>query len=152
MNEMETKQFGGVILYTMLGCIVLMVILMLTVHETDMPVMFLGLVIPVLSLATLLFYDLTVVVTREKVAFRFGIGLIRRYYSISDIESCSAVTNRWWHGWGIHFVGNTTVYNVSGMDAIELTFKGTRRKVRIGTNEPEKLSRYINEMIGKRTL
>jgi hypothetical protein len=149
---METKQFGGVIIYTMLGSIVLLVILMLTVHQNDQPVMALGLVIPLLALATLLFYDLTVVVTREKVAFHFGIGLIRRSFKISDIESCSPVTNQWWHGWGIHFLGNTTIYNVSGMQAVELAFRGRRRKVRIGTNEPEKLSRFINEMVGKRAL
>jgi len=141
-----------VIIYTMLGSIVLLVILMLTVHANEQPMIVLGLVIPLLALATLLFYDLTVVVTREKVAFRFGIGLIRRSYKISDIENCTPVTNKWWYGWGIHFVGNITVYNVSGTSAVELTFKGRRRKVRIGTNEPEKLSRYINEMTGKRAM
>jgi hypothetical protein len=149
---METKQFGGVIIYAMLGGIMLVVIMMLTVHEGSQPILALGLVIPLLALLTLLFYDLTVVVTRDRVAFRFGIGLIRRSYAISDIETCTAVTNSWWYGWGIHFVGNTTIYNVSGMHAVELTFKGRRRKVRIGTNEPEKLSRYINGLIGKRAL
>jgi hypothetical protein len=149
---METKQFGGVIIYAMLGGIMLVVIMILAIHDGSQPILALGLVIPILALATLLFYNLTVQVSREKVSFRFGIGLIRRSYAISDIESCNSVTNKWWYGWGIHFVGNTTVYNVSGMQAVELTFKGRRRKVRIGTNEPEKLSRFINEMLGKRTL
>ncbi|MEI6748073.1 MAG: hypothetical protein WCM93_02825 [Bacteroidota bacterium] len=149
---METKQFGGVIMYAMLGSIVLLVIIMLTVHEKELPVLFLGLTIPLLALVTLLFYNLTVEVTREKVAFRFGIGLVRRSYSICDIDTCTPVTNRLWYGWGIHFIGNTTVYNVSGIQAVELTFKGRKRRVRIGTDEPEKLSRYINEMIGKRAM
>jgi hypothetical protein len=149
---METKQFGGVIVYAMLAGIVMVVILMLTINSAGQPILLFGFVIPILALATLLFYDLTVIVTREKVAFRFGIGLIRRSYKISDIETCAPVINQWWHGWGIHFAGNTTIYNVSGKHAVELTFKGRRKKVRIGTNEPEKLNRYINEMIGKRAL
>jgi hypothetical protein len=149
---METKQFGGVIIYVMLVSIMAIVITVLLVHEPDMPIMALGLIIPLLALISLLFYNLTIVVTRDRVAFRFGAGLIRRSYKISDIEACIPVSNSWWHGWGIHFTGNTTIYNVSGMKAIELSFKGRSRKVRIGTNEPEKLSRYINEMLGKRVL
>ncbi|KAF0199144.1 MAG: hypothetical protein FD166_769 [Bacteroidetes bacterium] len=55
------------------------------------------------------------------------------------------------HGWGIHYSLNTTIYNISGFDAIELSFRGKRRRVRIGTNEAEKLAAYINSVIaGKR--
>jgi len=147
---METKQFGGVILYAMLGSILLLLVLILTMHEAELPVMVLGIVIPVLAFAVLLFYDLSVKVTREEVAIRFGIGLIRMSFAISDIETCTPVTNKYWYGWGIHFIGRTIIYNVSGMKAIELTFKGRRRKVRIGTDQPEELSRYINEMVYQR--
>jgi hypothetical protein len=134
----------------MLAGIVCLIITMLTVYQRDVPMIALGLMIPLLALVSLLFYNLTIVVSRETVAFSFGTGLIRRSYKIDDIESCSPVNNKWWHGWGIHFAGNTTIYNVSGMKAIELKFKGKKRTVRIGTDEPEKLSQYINELIEKR--
>ncbi|HEX7411695.1 MAG TPA: hypothetical protein VF298_06090 [Bacteroidales bacterium] len=147
---METKQFGGVILYAMLGSIMLLVIIMLTTHEIKLPIMVLGIAIPAMAFAVLLFYNLSVKVTSEKVAIRFGIGLIRKSFAISDIETCTPVTNKWYYGWGIHFIGYTTIYYVSGIKAIEITFKGRRRKVRIGTGQPEELSRYINEVAHRR--
>jgi hypothetical protein len=147
---METRQFGGVILYAMLGGIMLLLILMLTAPGSEAPGMMMGFLIPVMAFAALLFYNLSVKVTSEKVSIRFGIGLIRKSFAISAIETCIPVTNKWWYGWGIHFAGITTIFNVSGMKAIELTFKGRRRKVRIGTDHPDELSRYINEMMQRR--
>jgi hypothetical protein len=147
---METRQYGGVILFTLLGSIMLIIAMLLSIHEQEMPMLILGSAIPILALAVLLFYKLSVKVTNEKVAISFGIGFIRRSFSINDIVSCKAVTNKWWYGWGIHFLGNTTIYNVSGMKAIELTFRSSGRKVRIGTDQPEELSLFINEIAHNR--
>lgn len=44
---------------------------------------------------------------------------------------------------------NTTIYNVNGFQAVELTFKNSKRKVRIGTNEPVKVAETINRIIAK---
>ena len=149
---METKQTGSIMIYGMLGSIMLMLFIILTNRNEELPVFALGIVIPLLALVLLLFYRLSVNVTIEKVVINFGIGLIRRSFEITDIESCTPVINKWWYGWGIHFTGNTTIYNVSGMKAIELTFKGRRRKVRIGTDQPEVLSLYINDMLHRRQM
>lgn len=149
---METKQFGGVILFSMLSCIVLLVIIMLTIHEPELPMMVLGMAIPILALAVLLFYRLSVRVTNEAVNISFGIGLIRKSFRINEIERCTSVTNKWYYGWGIHFFGFTTIYNVSGRKAIEITFKGRRKKVRIGTDQPEELSSYINDIVHHRKM
>jgi len=98
----------------------------------------------------LLFYQLSVEIDHDYVNIRFGIGLIRKKWLIKNIERAVPVKNNVLHGWGIHFSFNTTIYNVSGMKSVELTFKNSRRKVRIGTPDPEKHADYINQMVLKK--
>jgi hypothetical protein len=49
------------------------------------------------------------------------------------------VRNHWWNGFGIRMRPGFRLYNVSGLDAVELRLKsgGVRR---IGTNDPDGLS------------
>ena len=105
---------------------------------------------PVLIFVMLLFYQLTVKVDRETIKIRFGIGLIRKSWKLSAIESAEPVRNSFFHGWGIHYTLNTVVYNVSGFSAVELRFRNSKRKVRIGTSEPERLASHINRMLEKK--
>lgn len=56
--------------------------------------------------------------------------------------------NKWWYGWGIRLTPHGWLYNVSGLDAVELHLTGGR-KVRLGTAEPAQLSRAINEVRNK---
>jgi hypothetical protein len=95
----------------------------------------------------LIFYKLDVEVTDHTVDIRFGIGLIYRHIDISNISKATVVRNHWWMGWGIRFGLNYTLYNVSGLDAVELTLKGKKRKIRIGTNAPSELAYIINQKI-----
>jgi hypothetical protein len=46
------------------------------------------------------------------------------------------VRNPWYYGWGIRFISNGMVYNVSGFDAVEIALADGRR-VRLGTDEPD---------------
>jgi hypothetical protein len=103
----------------------------------------------VMVVCLMLFHSLTVAVTDEAVQISFGPGLIRRSFRLSDIVSCAAVRNSWVYGWGIHMMRGGWVYNVSGFDAVELTFKDGR-KARIGTDEPHKLSEAIVERVQPR--
>lgn len=100
-----------------------------------------------LLIMLLIFYKLEVEVSDHSVDVRFGIGLIRRHIDISDISAAAVVRNPWWVGWGIRFALNYTLYNVSGLDAVELTLKGKKRKIRIGTNAPKELVYLINQKI-----
>jgi len=97
-----------------------------------------GVVWLVALILLVLFYRLSVEVTREHLRFRFGIGLIGRTFSIADIAAARAVRNKWYYGWGIRKIPGGWMYNVWGLDAVELELQ-SGKKFRIGTDEPTEL-------------
>jgi len=105
------------------------------------------LVAAALVIALVLFSSLTVEVNHEAITLRFGVGLVRRRFLLADVTAVQVVRNRWWYGWGIHTVGSGWLYNVSGLDAVELQFSDGRAD-RIGTDEPELLCRAIRNFRG----
>jgi len=52
------------------------------------------------------------------------------------------VRNQWWWGWGIRLIPGGWLYNVSGLDAVELKMKNGRI-FRIGTDEAQRLAEFI---------
>jgi len=101
--------------------------------------------------ALVLFYALTVGIQNNIITCRFGIGLIRKSISITEIQSVRAVQNPWYAGWGIRWIpGQYWLWNVSGFKAVELTLKDGKR-FRIGTDEPEALVRAIESNKKMRT-
>lgn len=99
-----------------------------------------------MGLVCLLFHSLRVVVDRKEIQAIFGAGLVRFRFPIAAIVDARVVQNRWSHGWGIHLTQDGWVYNVSGYDAVELT-KANGKKVRIGTDDPEKLCAAIRKVL-----
>ena len=83
------------------------------------------------------FSTLTVEVNEEVIKISFGAGLIKRKFMRKDIVSYKVIRNKWWCcSWGIHgWPGKGWLYNVSGLDVIELTMKNGMRYL-IGTDEP----------------
>jgi len=105
------------------------------------------LILSALLLALLiLFGTLTVSADSQHVSFRFGVGIIGRSFEYSDITSASKVRNKWYCGWGIRWYGRGWLYNVSGLDAIELKLRNGKQ-VRIGTDEPDVLLQFITNRI-----
>jgi len=100
----------------------------------------------VLFLCLVNFYQLTIRVDDEHVSFKMGIGLGKRY-RLEDIKSCEPVTNSLWNGIGIRILSNGWLYNVSGLNAIELRFKDKTSVVRIGTDKPEEISQLIQSRL-----
>ena len=98
----------------------------------------LGTTAVVLAVVASLFGSLTVAVSRERLSLRFGIGLIRKSFPIADIRSVEVVRNRWYYGWGIRYTPHGWLFNVSGLDAVEIAL-GNGRKYRVGTDEPQAL-------------
>ena len=94
----------------------------------------------------LLFFNLTIIVNNTEVKYSFGVGLIRGSFRIKDIESCKQVSY-FPLGWGIRYRPGVVLYNVSGNKAIELSVKGKKRKVWIGTDQPALISEYINKIL-----
>ena len=106
-------------------------------------------IVGVLVLVLLLFGSLTVEVSGGDLRIRFGIGLIRKRWPLDGIESCRPVRNLWIYGWGIRKIPGGWLYNVSGLDAVELKLK-SGKMVRIGTDEPQALSAALEKELAAR--
>lgn len=89
-----------------------------------------------------LFPSLTVTVDGERLAWRFGAGLLRGSVDMAQVAEVRPVRNSPLHGWGIRFFPDGRTYNVSGLDAVEVVLRSGRR-IRLGTDEPRALTEAI---------
>jgi len=96
-----------------------------------------------------LFFSLTVAVDDRRILLTYGVGLIRKRIPLSQIAAVERVRNKWYQGWGIRLIPGGILYNISGLQAVELIMADDTR-VRIGTDEPFKLSGAIHQRIQKR--
>ena len=92
---------------------------------------------------TWLFGSLTVEVDDEELRHWFGPSFWKKSYQLLDIESSTVVRNSWFWGWGIRLTPNGWLYNVSGLDAVQLQLR-SGRKLRIGTDDPQGLVEAIS--------
>ena len=81
---------------------------------------------------------LTVTANEDGVKAAFGFGWPRRVISYQDVVAARVVRNKWYYGWGIRKVPRGWMYNVWGLDAVELEMDNGK-VFRIGTDEPEVL-------------
>jgi hypothetical protein len=95
-----------------------------------------GALVVVLGLAVLawLFSSLTVSVDDSELQWRFGPGLWSHRMALADIAGVSIVRNSALNGFGIRMRPGFRLYNVSGLDAVELRLKNGDIR-RIGTND-----------------
>ena len=93
--------------------------------ETLLTGLFLGIVL-------LLFWRMTVRVDPEHITISYGIGLIRKTIERTEIIEVAPVRNKWYYGFGIRIIPRGRLYNISGLDAVELSMKNGR-VIRIGT-------------------
>lgn len=102
-----------------------------------------GVMCLVTTLASALFGTLTVIVDESSVQVRFGpVSLLRERIAVTDVTHARAVRNSPLYGWGMRYIPHGRLWNVWGLDAVELQLKnGTR--FRIGTDEPEALLRAL---------
>lgn len=108
-------------------------------------------VMVIMTLVVLLllsFVTLTVKVNSKIVQVKFGYGLVRKSFPVSDIVSVKKVRNKWYYGWGIRvwLWPKMVIFNVSGFDAVEIVMKDGK-VFRIGTDEPGKLECELFQVI-----
>jgi len=130
------KAYQAVILGTVGGAFLLFVLPQLF-DERVVPIVVAAVIVSALGLV-LLFGRLTVVVAQSVVTVAFGFGWPRRTTHLADITAVRPVRNTWYHGWGIRLIKDGWMYNVWGLDAIELDLS-SGKKFRIGTDDPEGL-------------
>jgi len=84
-------------------------------------------------------------------SFKLGIGLIKKRYEIANIKSCkpySGIHKGFGIGTKMSFTGEILKqYNVTGTKAIELRFFDRDTIVKIGVNEPDEISQYVQSLI-----
>jgi hypothetical protein len=86
-----------------------------------------------------LFSSLTVTVGDSELRWRFGPGLWSYRMALADIASVSIVRNSVLNGFGVRMRPGFRLYNVSGLDAVELQLKSGDIR-RIGTDDPSGLA------------
>ena len=103
----------------------------------------------VLFLACLaLFYSLTIEIRDGLLACFFGPGLIRRQFRLEDIIAARHVRNHWYNGFGIRRIASGWMYNVSGLDAVEISLKSGKH-FRMGTDRPEEVVKAITDALNQ---
>jgi hypothetical protein len=85
------------------------------------------------------FSSLTVEVSARELTWFFGPGLWRNRLLRTDIVGAAPCVNKWWWGWGIHLTPRGWLYNVAGLEAVEIELK-SGRTLRIGSDEPAALA------------
>ena len=88
------------------------------------------------------FSSLTVEVSDNELRWHFGPGLWAYRVPLSEIQTVAAVRNHWWNGFGIRMGTRFRLYNVSGLDAVELRLKSSDVR-RIGTDDPQGLAQAL---------
>jgi len=91
---------------------------------------------------------MTVRVSQDEVTAAFGRGWPRRSVGFSDVKSVEVVRNRWYYGWGIRFIPRGWLWNVWGLDAVELQLDSGKR-FRIGTDDKQGLYTALVGRVGR---
>ncbi|MGV8129037.1 MAG: hypothetical protein ACP5NN_03995 [Methanolinea sp.] len=132
----------GILIIAAVTAVILIIIASMIVFG---PVWVTLIVAGIMILALAMFSTLTVSVQRDALRLWFGpIRLIKKSWPISEIASVTTVTNRWYYGWGIRWTPTGPLYNIAGLQAVEVTLV-SGKVFRIGTDEPEELKRAIEQ-------
>ena len=86
-----------------------------------------------------LFGSMTIEVKDGTLTWWFGPRFWKKSVPLSEVLSAEQMRNKWWLGWGIRYYGKGWLYNVSGLDAVQVTLK-SGKQFRLGTDDPEGLS------------
>ena len=104
-----------------------------------------GLMGLIMLVAGSLFGTLTTSIDDTAVTCRFGLlGWIHERFALTDIATARAVRNSPVHGWGMRYIRHGRLWNVWGLDAVELQLRNGSR-FRIGTDEPAALVNALRD-------
>ena len=136
---------SGTFIRVMMGSSVVafgvLALLMLALGEEEAALVLGGMMVMlgmIFGIIFILFHSLSVRISPREIFLSFGVGLLRKKFSIADICSVKVVRNRWYNGFGIKKIRGGWLYNVSGFDAIEIQLEN-KRTYRIGTDQPKEL-------------
>ena len=137
MGTYRRTQIGTLIIAVMFGTAAVFIIVGWLALR---PLLF---TVPLLVIAGLLFYSLTIEVADGELRWHFGPGLIRKSARLADIASVEVARTSFIEGWGIHYSRFGWLYNVSGFDAVAVTLKNGKRFA-LGTDDASALANCLN--------
>ena len=132
------RQIGRVVLILLSCQIVLLIGFIIAFWADRAVVVALSAALLLFILITLAFSSLTIEVNDQRIRAWFGPGWIWREIRLSEIVGMSAVTNRWYWGWGVRLTPYGWMFNISGMQAVEVELVSGKR-FRFGTDQPRNL-------------
>jgi len=135
----------GTLILVSCGAAVLF-ILPLLFWFSHLPVMLLVVALSLVAtlVAAIQFASLTIQIDQDNLTLTFALGFPRKSIPLQDIEAAQAVRNPWYYGWGMRLTPRGWLYNVSGLDAVEVTLKSGKR-IRLGTDQPHMLLEAIQQ-------
>jgi len=135
-------QFGQILRIGLCAGGILYLVLLVLKLGTALPVIS-GITIAFLFSIGWVFGSLTVQVTPKTLSWHFGPGFWNKSIEREQIESVRAIRTKWWYGFGIRLTPHGWLYNVQGLDAVQVTDKNGKSTL-IGTDQPESLVRALN--------
>ena len=141
MNEYRHTQIG----YILIGIVSILTIYFsfIVMITKEKSILFSFLIVVIILF---LFSTLTVIVNDNGVQLKFGVGLIHKEFNRNQIIKCKIIRTKWYYGLGIRMTPTGWLYNVSGLDAVEIEMNNGKL-YKIGTDEPEKLKKEIDKRI-----
>jgi len=107
--------------YTQVGygiLIFLSIVWLFLFYKKDSPIS-LGL----LALCMILFSTLTVRLSNGYLEWYFGPYIWKKKISIQEVERVSIEPIKWYYGYGVRYLGDKTLYTVSGSQAVRLDLR-----------------------------
>lgn len=144
----EHTQRGSILLGIFIVTILGLLILAVAQSGEAGALLLLAAVIAFLVAVMVTFSSLTVKVNSQQVQLVFGPGLVRCSFPVEQISGVRVVRNGIWMGLGIHFIRKGMIYNVSGLEGVEITLRNSRL-ARIGSDEPAALAQAVEEAMGR---
>ncbi len=135
--------FGAVVSMAFIG----MLTLPDTFAESSTTGMALAGVLVAASVLVAWFSRLAVTIEDATVSASFGVGWPKKGIDLSDVVRVEPVRSNWVQGWGVRKIPGGWMYNVWGLDAIELEMT-SGELARIGTNDAENLLASVRVYTG----
>lgn len=96
---------------------------------------------------SLLFYKLTISVSNKTIKLVYGIGLIKITKNLDKLQNVEIIKIPWYYGILIRITTEGMLYNIQGSKGIRITYieNEKTKSFMVGTPEPEKLKKVLNE-------
>jgi len=141
--EYRHVQWGYLAIPTLLLFVVVVVPFTYDDEASAESLAFLGASMVAIAAIVLFFSRLEVTVAGGRIVAAFGFGRPRKVIELKDVTGVRQVRNTWIQGWGIRSISNGWMYNVWGLDAVELELS-SGKVFRVGTDDAENLVTAIS--------